>query len=607
MSTESTYPAPAPRAPLPVVVSELRPAEAKSHFALTIFKWHVLILSFAVVLTVAAAVAMVLRPNLPSATARILVKTGPDTLPVAGLPTAARSSGQEFLQTEAELLGSRIVLLPVARHLRAQNGQTVNDSALDSEVSSLREDLIVSVVPSTTVIQARMSAFTEAEAERKLAMIIDSYMDQHATAYSGSTSLSKFFEHETGTAAAQLRDAEDRLHRWQEANNVTDPEEQLRTQIAFIGEFEASLRRTEVDMDATRVHIDTLTRHIAALPPESVTSREQAANPLIGKLKADIATEEALLGDPSKSPVTERIRVDIAAAEVAARDTGANPLVAKLKSDLVTAELALNDLRQRYTGEDRRVQEKLEQIERLRHGIVAAERDAAVAANERAGSLRQELVAAQRDAETASREKIAGLRAQLATAEREGEVFSRTTLGLNPLRESLNRDLATARARLTTLASQRDGLRDQLHEARNGLAHLQGTRVEAERIAREVEFAKTLYLQNIKRLDDARVTTGLRRQQLTNIAVIEPPRGIGATLSPKRVVLVSLLGAIVGLGLGVATALALEFFNWSLRTPEDVEFYLGVPALASVPAIAGSTRQPELLPALDARERQGER
>jgi uncharacterized protein involved in exopolysaccharide biosynthesis len=605
MSTESTYPA--PRAPLPVVVSELRPAEAKSHFALTIFKWHVLILCFTAVLTVAAALAMVLRPNLPSATARILVKTGPDTLPVAGLPTAARGTGQEFLQTEAELLASRIVLLPVARLLRAERGQTVRDSELDADVSAIREDLVVSVVPSTTVIQARISASTEAEAERQLGMILDSYVERHANAYSGSTSLSKFFEHESGTAAAQLKDAEDRLHRWQEANNVIDPAEELRTQITFVGEFEASLRRTEVDMEATRTSIDALTRHIAALPPESVTSREQAQNPLIGKLKSDIATEEALLRDPSKSPVTERIRMDIATAEVAARDTGANPLVAKLKSDQVTAELAVNDLRQRYTDQDRRVQEKLEQIERLRHGIVDAEQAAAAAANERVTGLRQELVIAQRDAEAASREKIAGLRAQLAAAEREGDVFARTTLGLNPLRESLNRDLATARARLATLASQRDGLRDQLDEARNGLAHLQATRVEAERIGREVELAKTLYLQNIKRLDDARVTTGLRRQQLTNIAVIEPPRAIGAMLSPKRVVLVSLLGALVGLGLGVATALALKFFNWSLRSPEDVEFYLGVPALASVPAIAGATRQPELLPALDARERQGDR
>ena len=75
-------------------------------------------------------------------------------------------------------------------------------------------------------------------------------------------------------------------------------------------------------------------------------------------------------------------------------------------------------------------------------------------------------------------------------------------------------------------------------------------------------------------------------------------------LGLKRIVFMALLGGVVGLGLGVAAALALEFFNWSIRTPEDIEFYLGLPALAAVPALPAAPRPPELVRAPADRERQ---
>jgi uncharacterized protein involved in exopolysaccharide biosynthesis len=553
------------------------------------------------VLMVAAAVAMLVKPALPSATARILIKTGPE-VPISGLPASSGRGGQDLLHTEAELLGSRIVLLPVARLLREQRGRAVVESELEGDVSALRGDLVVVPVPNTTMIQARKFAQTEAEAEQELGLILGSYVEQHATAYSGSTSFSAFFEQETSKAAAGLKDAEDRLQRWRQVNNVVAAEDQFLARLAAVGEFESGLRRAEVDIEAARAQIETLTRDIAALPRESVTSREQEMNPLIARLKGDIATEEAALRDVNRGPVTERLRMEISVAEMATRDASASPLVVKLKGDLATAELALHDLRQRYNDEDRRIQEKLEQIARLQQGIAAAEREAATAANERVQNLRRELTTAQRDVEATARQKIAGLRAQLAAAEREGNAFTRATVALNPLREILNRDLISARARLTTLVSQRRGLRDQLDDARAGLAQMQDKRVEAERLGRDIEMAKAVYLQNTKRLDDVRLTAALRKHQLTNIAVIEPPRATPERLSLRRLALVALLGAVVGLGLGVAAALALEFFNWSLRTPEDVEFYLGVPALATVPALSGATRRPRALPAASEQE-----
>jgi uncharacterized protein involved in exopolysaccharide biosynthesis len=599
MASEIVYPA---RATLPASLAELPPAEARSHFALTLFKWYRLILAFGLAVAVVAGIAMLLRPALPTAAAKILIKTGQDMLPISGLPAPMGRPSDEFLQTEAQLFSSRVVLLPVARALRQERGETPSAAQLDADISALRSGLAVSVVPGTTMLQAQKSSRSQGEAEQILGKMIDSYVDQHATSYAGPAGLLAFFEREASTAAAHLRDAEERLQRWREANDIAAAENQLTVQSNMVGEFDAGLRRTDVEIEGTRAQIQALTQDIAGLPRESVTGREQMANPLIARLKSDIATEEATLVDPNRSAVIERLRTEISAAEIAARDATAAPIVTKLRGDLVTAELALADLRQRYFDEDRHVKEKLEQVERLKQEIGTAERDAMKAASERLQNLRQELATAQREVERAAHERIAKLRAQLKAAEHEREVFGRQTLAPNPLRQSLDRDLATARARLTTLISQREGLRHQVQEAKAGLLRLQDKRLDADRIAREVELAKGVYLQNAKRLEDARLTVGLRKHQLTNVAVIEPPRASAGSRSLRHVALVSALGAVVGVGLGVAVALALDFFNWALRTPEDVEFYLGVPALAAIPAVGIPGRGFRALPVASPRE-----
>lgn len=583
MAPEALPPASLPPVAQPPI--ELRPVEANHHLLLTLLKWRRLILLSGLVLMVAAAAAVAMRAPSWSAAAKILIKGGQDALPIAGLPDASRRAATaEVLETEAELFASQVVLAPVARALREARGEPVDEADLAGDVRTLRSNLDVSQVPNTSLLQARYSAPAAEEAEHVLRRIVDSYVNQHALAY-GSTSLTAFFEGETDRAATQLKSLEDRLQRWQQTHDIVAVHDQIAAQVAAVGEFQGGVRRTEVEIEALRAQIEKLERDVAALPEKAVISRENVANPLVARLKSDLAVEEAALRDGRREPLVERLRLDIATAEVAVRDAANNPLVTRIKGDLVTAQIALNDLRQRYTDEDRRIQEKLDHIRRLEDELRAAEREATAVAQERLEGLRRELARAERDAEAQTRARIATLRSQLAEAERDGDAFAREMVAPNPLREVLLRDQAAARARLSALISQRDTMRQQLDTARQALARLQEQRIEFDRLSRDLELARAVYMQNSKRLDDARLAAGLERHQLTNIALIEPPHASGSSKSPRQIALVALLGAAVGLGLGVVAAFALEFFNWSLRTADEVEFYLHVPVVAAVPAI----------------------
>jgi uncharacterized protein involved in exopolysaccharide biosynthesis len=204
--------------------------------------------------------------------------------------------------------------------------------------------------------------------------------------------------------------------------------------------------------------------------------------------------------------------------------------------------------------------------------------------------LRQELASAERDAVNVAQERIKQVKVELAAANKEADVPGREAVGPNPLREGLERDLVASRAQEKALASQRDTLRQQAREAAVTLASLRDKKVGVERLQRDVTVARDTYMTHARRLEEARIAAGLDKQQLSDIAIIEQPYATGDTDFFRRVVIV-LLGCVVGVGLGVAAAFCIEFFNNSVRTTEDVEFYVGLPVVATIPALPGTPVQ----------------
>ena len=553
---------------------------------IAIFKWYRFILAFAL-LAAGVAAAVMLYPSRPAAIAKVLVKSDQGPNPVSGLPTSSIGSvSYRLLRTEAEFFGSRVVILPVARALGAQPSEPEGGRPLEQAIEGLQERLDVTTLPNTTILYAKLTAKKDEDAERTLGMIVDSYVEQHAIAHGRSTNLSTFFTAEMESSQSNLRRVEERLRQWQEANNIIALESQINVQLNTVTDLENRLKRMDIEIQGTRTQIQSLTRDVAAEPMQAVASQGHIPNPLIGRLKNDLATEEAALREPKRTAVTDRLRVDIAVAEAALAETASNPLVYKAKTDLVAVEASLAELRQRYGEEDARVLEKAEEARRLGQRINNAE----AGPRERLVGLRRELAIAEKEAEAVARERISNLRGQLAAAERDGDSSSGRTLAPNPRREVLNSDLGGARVRLASFMSQQGALTDQYNRARAALTQLQEKRVDFERLSREVEVAKTLYLQNVKRLDEARTTAGLQKHQLTSIVVIEPAHAFRARLSMKRMAIVAFLGALAGLALGAGIAVALEFFNASLRSPRDVEVLLGVPVVATIPVSSGRPR-----------------
>ena len=206
----------------------------------------------------------------------------------------------------------------------------------------------------------------------------------------------------------------------------------------------------------------------------------------------------------------------------------------EMKEQLLASEASVQDLLQRFTEKHRSVQEKKEQI----------------------AFLKKEL------------------------AEAEENIIGHQTTGLNPLKENLKHQFSDSQALLSSLQSQKEIVGKQVLEASTGLASLREKKVKIDELSRVVELYKDAFMLYGKKLEEGRIATGLGKEQLANVALIGPAHASGGADSGIRMVILS---AFVGLALGLALAFGLEFFNSTLRTRHDAEYYLGVPVLAAVP------------------------
>jgi capsular exopolysaccharide synthesis family protein len=104
--------------------------------------------------------------------------------------------------------------------------------------------------------------------------------------------------------------------------------------------------------------------------------------------------------------------------------------------------------------------------------------------------------------------------------------------------------------------------------------------VQYKILKREVDTNKQLYEGLLQRLKEAGVSAGLKASNIRVVDAAVPPT---APVKPRLFLNLALAFA-VGMGLGVGTAFLQEHLDNTLKTPEDIERFVCVPALALIPS-----------------------
>jgi len=107
-----------------------------------------------------------------------------------------------------------------------------------------------------------------------------------------------------------------------------------------------------------------------------------------------------------------------------------------------------------------------------------------------------------------------------------------------------------------------------------------------QNLQREVEANQQLYDSVVKRLKETGVAGGLEN---SNVRIIEEATPPSAPIRPLKARNLA-MSLVAGLVLAIAVAVALEYLDTTVKTPDDVERYLGLVVIGVVPAFGTRRR-----------------
>ncbi len=115
------------------------------------------------------------------------------------------------------------------------------------------------------------------------------------------------------------------------------------------------------------------------------------------------------------------------------------------------------------------------------------------------------------------------------------------------------------------------------------LSRLPSQSLELARLTRQMEVDKNTYILMTQKLEETRISEVGQKE---NVRILDKAIMPQFPVKPKKKMNL-MLGALIGLGLGIGLTFMLEYFDDSIKNPEEIE-RMGFPILATIPEISGS-------------------
>jgi len=173
---------------------------------------------------------------------------------------------------------------------------------------------------------------------------------------------------------------------------------------------------------------------------------------------------------------------------------------------------------------------------------------------------------------------------QKKLAEQEARRHGRTRIGVSPVYQTLEQELFRNQAELKALRAKKESYRARTADYQKGLKKLNRLEMEFNHLQQEVAIDRQNYRLYLTKFEESRISDAMDTEKIANVKLIEPAKRPLKPVSPRirlNMVLAVFLGGFGAVGL----AFFFEYLNDSLEKEEDVENYLRVPVLASIPEL----------------------
>jgi polysaccharide biosynthesis protein PslE len=152
----------------------------------------------------------------------------------------------------------------------------------------------------------------------------------------------------------------------------------------------------------------------------------------------------------------------------------------------------------------------------------------------------------------------------------------------DPTFDHLALALATARTGLSGLEANLAATREALARQRREARRLEQVEIFQADVDRDLKLAEQNYTSYVKKREETRISNALDLRRIVNVGIAEAPTVPVLPIGMRRLTIL-LGGLLLAFAASIAVALVLDYFDTSFRTADEVQAFLGIPVLATLP------------------------
>jgi capsular exopolysaccharide synthesis family protein len=191
--------------------------------------------------------------------------------------------------------------------------------------------------------------------------------------------------------------------------------------------------------------------------------------------------------------------------------------------------------------------------------------------------------------------QVQDVRRQIAAAQalldQENQARSTLTKGMNTTYQEIQSAMLSEQANVSWLQAKVNELKSKLELAKGELNTLNDNSIKITSLTREVGIQEDNYRKYSENLEQARIDDALETGKISNINVVQSATLPIRPVRPNRLLNI-MLGLLIGIVGGIVIAFVSEYLDHSIKTPDEVEQKLQLPAIACIPRSAASRISP---------------
>jgi polysaccharide biosynthesis transport protein len=150
---------------------------------------------------------------------------------------------------------------------------------------------------------------------------------------------------------------------------------------------------------------------------------------------------------------------------------------------------------------------------------------------------------------------------------------------VNPIYQNLLSQMVTLETNIISLEAKGDSISEIVTQYENRLEELPKKEIQLARLERAVRVAENIYLTLLESYQEARISEAM---ELGDIRIVDAALIPDNPIKPRKLLNLA-IGGVLGLMLGIMLVFFMEFLDHSFKSREDVEQYLQLPVLGTIP------------------------